>query len=202
MPETLARYAQVRGLPPRVARFQLRALRLARQLGDDFAWRSATRPADVKEILKLAAGRRRVAELGTATGWTAASLVLGDPLRSVVTFDPVVHEHRDAYLGLLDAPDRERIRLLQMPGVEGAAYLEHPVEFLFVDSTHDRAGTLAEVRAWQPHLARDALIVLHDYGNPAFPGVAEAVEELGLEGDVRGGCFVSRAGPPRGAQRD
>ncbi|MEA2453792.1 MAG: hypothetical protein QOI45_54, partial [Thermoleophilaceae bacterium] len=46
MPETLARYAQVRGLPPRVARFQLRALRLAQKLGDDFAWQSATRPAD------------------------------------------------------------------------------------------------------------------------------------------------------------
>jgi predicted O-methyltransferase YrrM len=202
VPETLARYAQVRGLPPRVARFQLRALRLARRLGDDFAWRSATRPADVKEILKLAAGRRRVAELGTATGWTAASLVLGDPLRSVVTFDPVVQEHRDAYLGLLDDSDRERIQLLQMPGVEGPAYLEHPVEFLFIDSTHDRAGTVAEVRAWQPHLARDALIVLHDYDNPAFPGVAEAVADLGVEGDVRGGCFVTRVGPPRGAARD
>lgn len=201
MPETLARYAQVRGLPPRVARFQLRALRLARRLGDDFAWQSATRPADVKEILKLAAGRRRVAELGTATGWTAASLVLGDPLRTVVSFDPVVQEHRDEYLALLEPADRERIQLLQMPGVEGPGYLEHPVEFLFIDSTHERAGTVAEVRAWQPHLARDALIVLHDYDNPAFPGVAEAVRDLGLEGDVRGGCFVTRSGARRAAAR-
>ena len=199
MPETLARYAQVRGLPPRVARFQLAALRLARRLGDEFAWRSATRPADVKEILRLAAGRRRVAELGTATGWTAASLVLADPLRTVVTFDPVVQEHRDAYMALLDDGDRERIRFVQMPGHEGPACLEHPAEFLFIDSTHDRAGTVAEVRAWRPHLARDALIVLHDYGNPAFPGVAEAVSDLGLEGDARGGCFVSRPGPPGGA---
>lgn len=202
VPETLARYAQVRGLPPRIARFQLRALRLARKLGDDFAWHSATRPADVREILRLAAGRRRVAELGTATGWTAASLVLGEPLRTVVTFDPVVQEHRDEYMGLLGDSDRERIRFLKMPGAEGPAYLEHPPEFLFIDSTHDRAGTVAEVRAWQPHLARGALIVLHDYGNPAFPGVAQAVADLGLEGDVRGGCFVSLAGPPAGAAGD
>jgi predicted O-methyltransferase YrrM len=180
-----------------VARFQLRALRLARKLGDDFAWQSATRPADVREILKLAAGRRRVAELGTATGWTAASLVLADPLRTVVTFDPVVQANRDEYLALLDDGDRERIRLLQMPGAEGPAYLEHKPEFLFIDSTHERAGTVAEVRAWQPHLARDALVVLHDYGNPAFPGVAEAVADLGLEGDVRRGCFVTRNGAPR-----
>ncbi len=201
VPETLARYAQVRVLPPRVASFQLRALKLARKLGDDFAWKSATRPADVKEILRLAAGRRHVAELGTATGWTAASLVMADPLRHVATFDPVVQEHRDEYLALLPDEARERIRLIQVPGAEGPGYLEHPVEFLFIDSTHEREGTVAEVRAWQPHLARDALIVLHDYGNPAFPGVAEAVEDLGLEGDVREGCFVTRAGPPRGAQR-
>ena len=201
MPESLARYAQVRGLPPRVARFQLRALKLARKLGDEFAWQSATRPADVKELIRLAAGRRRVAELGTATGWTAASLVLADPLRTVVTFDPVVQENREAYLALLDDADRERIQMLQLPGAAGPGYLEHEPELLFIDSTHERAGTVAEVRAWQPHLARDALIVLHDYGNPAFPGVAEAVADLGLEGDVRGGCFVTRNGARRGAAR-
>jgi hypothetical protein len=187
VPESLSRYAQVRVLPPRVARFQLKALRMARRLGDDFAWQSATRPADVKQILKLAEGRRRVAEL-----------VMADPLRSVVSFDPVVQEHRDEYLGLLPAEARERLRLLPMPGVEGPAYLEVEIEFLFIDSTHERAGTVAEVKAWQPHLARDALIVLHDYGNPAFPGVAEAVEELRLEGDVRGGCFVTRNAAGRG----
>jgi predicted O-methyltransferase YrrM len=201
VPETLARYAQVRGLPPRVARFQLRALRLAQKLGDDFAWQSATRPADVKAILKLAGGRKHVVELGTATGWTAAALVLADPVRQVTTFDPVVQEHRSAYLDLLPGAERERIRLLQMPGVEGPAYLEDLADFLFIDSTHEREGTIAEVRAWLPHLARDALIVLHDYGNPAFPGVAEAVAELGLEGDTKGGCFVTRHGAERGPQR-
>ncbi len=199
MLEALARYAQVRGLPPRVARFQLRALRLARKLDDEFAWQSATRPADVRELIRLAAGRRRIAELGTATGWTAASLVLAEPLRTVATFDPVVQQHRDAYLALLDDADRARIQMLQLPGVEGPGYLEHKAELLFIDSTHERAGTVAEIRAWEPHLARDALIVLHDYGNPAFPGVAEAVEELGLEGEVRGGCFVTRSGARRGA---
>lgn len=201
MPETLSRYAQVRVLPPRVARFQLRALRLARRLGDDFAWQSATRPADVKEILGLAHGRRRVAELGTATGWTAASLVLDDPLRTVESFDPVVQPHRDQYLALLPVEARERIRLFNLPGAEGAAYLEHPVELLFIDSTHEREGTIAEVRAWRPHLAKNALIVLHDYGNPAFPGVAEAVDALKLEGNVRGGCFVTRPRPPIGVER-
>lgn len=202
MPEALARYAQVRVLPPRVAGFQLRALRLARRLGDDFAWRSATRPADVREVLRLAAGRRTVAELGTATGWTAGSLALADPARTVLTFDPVEQEHRGAYLSLLPGEASSRIGLHQMPGDAGAALAAGAgVDFLFIDSTHARRGTVAEVEAWRPVLAQDALIVLHDYGNPAFPGVAEAVDELGLEGEVRGGCFVTRHRAPRSAAR-
>jgi hypothetical protein len=36
-------------------------------------------------------------------------------------------------------------------------------------------------------------VAFHDYGHPAHPGVAQAVADLGLEGDVRGGTFVWRA---------
>jgi cephalosporin hydroxylase len=70
------------------------------------------------------------------------------------------------------------------------------VDFLFVDSTHERDDTIAEVEAWRPRLAPGALVVLHDYGNPAFPGVGEAVAALGLRGESRGGCFVWRAPVP------
>lgn len=187
----------MRALPPRVAWFQWRALRLARGLGDEFAWHSATRPADVAEILRLAAGRRRVVELGTATGWTAAGLALADDERHVISFDPVVQKHRDAYLALLPREVRARIELHALAGDAGVDAVDEPVDFLFVDSTHERSGTVAEVRAWQPKLAHDALIVLHDFDNPAFPGVAEAVAELGLTGDVRGGSFVARHGVAR-----
>jgi predicted O-methyltransferase YrrM len=188
--EVLKRLGQVRVLPPRVAWFQARALVLARRLGDEFGWRSATRPDDVAQLLKLATGRRRVAELGTATGWTAACLVLDDPRRKVISFDPVVQEHRARYLGLLPADARSRLDLRQSPGDEGAAGVDEPVDLLFIDSTHSRDGTVAEVNAWRPRLAPGAMVVLHDYENPAFPGVAEAVRDLGLEGEAQGGCFV------------
>lgn len=198
MIEVARRLAQARVLPPRVAWFHVRALLLARRLGDDFAWRSATRPADVRLLLSLARGRRRVAELGTATGWTAASMVLDDPRRSVISFDPVVQQHRERYLALLPAPARERLDLRNETGASGAVRLrgqspQSHVDLLFVDSTHSREGTVEEVRGWRDLLAPGALLVLHDYGNPAFPGVAEAVAELGLRGEVQGGCFVSSA---------
>jgi len=63
---------------------------------------------------------------------------------------------------------------------------------LYVDSSHEREQTIAEVRAWQPHLRSGALVLFDDYTNPEYPGVREAVEELELEGERRGGLFVHR----------
>ena len=45
-------------------------------------------------------------------------------------------------------------------------------------------------RRW---LGPGALVVLHDYGNPAYPGVAEAVQELGLSGREHAGMWVWEA---------
>jgi hypothetical protein len=36
------------------------------------------------------------------------------------------------------------------------------------------------------------VIAFHDFDHPDYPGVREAVEELGLTGEVRGGVFVWR----------
>lgn len=178
----------MRALPPRVAWFHARALLLAWRVGDEFGWDAATRPADVATLLRLAAGHRSVAELGTATGWGAAAFVLADPERHVVSFDPVVQEHRERYLALLPAAARARLELVQSPGVDGA----RPVDFLFVDSTHSHEGTVKELTAWRAQLTTGAVVVLHDYDNPAFPGVASAVVELGLKGAPTGGSYVWR----------
>ena len=42
-------------------------------------------------------------------------------------------------------------------------------------------------------------VAFHDYAHPDFPGVAQAVAELGLEGEAPGGLFVWFA--PPGAPR-
>ena len=178
-----------RRLPRGVARFHRSARRLARDTGHTWGLEAATTPVDLAHLLRLARGRRAVVELGTGPGWTAISLALADPARRVTSFDPVVHEHRDAYLALVPPATRERVRFVRAEGAAGAA--DHPggVELLFVDSTHERAATVAELRAWEPRLASGATVVLHDYGHPDFPGVAEAARELGLAGTVTGGLF-------------
>jgi len=190
-PRQLARLLlTTRALPPRAALFQTRAMLRAARLKDDWALQSSTRPADVAELLRLARGRTTAVELGTATGWTSGALLLAEPQRRLTSFDPVVREHREAYLGLLPRSARERLELVAAPGQEARGV---GVELLFVDSSHDREATVAEFRAWEPRLAPRALVVLHDYGNPAYPGVAEAVAELGLSGREHAGLWLWEA---------
>jgi predicted O-methyltransferase YrrM len=185
-------------LPPRVAWFQFRARRLAWRRQDYLSLMSATRADDLRILLKLAGDGTRVVELGTATGWTAISLALGSSHRQVITYDVVRRPEPLRYLGLVDAAVRERVQLVTAPGSEGpgspGAGRGQPVDMLYIDSSHEREETIAEVLAWRPALRPGAPIVFDDYRHPDFPGVSQAISELGLDGEQRGSLFVHRAG--------
>jgi predicted O-methyltransferase YrrM len=186
-----------------VAAFQWRAYRLARDIDDQFSLASATRPDKLKLILALARGRRNVAELGTATAWTTISLLLADPGRRVVTFDPIEHPARERYLSLVPRDVRGRVRFVATPGVEVPSDAAD-IDFLYVDSSHGRDATVAELTAWRPRLAPHAVVVLDDFDHPDYPGVREAVQALGLSGEQRHGLFIVRgadlAAPRPGAR--
>jgi len=188
---------KLRALPPRVAVFQWRARRLAQREGDLFSLTSATRPRDLAMLLRLARGRRRVAELGTATAWTTVSLALADRRRVVLSYDPIRRPERERYLALAQDEVRERIRLIEAPGVAGPPD-DEPVQLLYIDSSHAREETIAELQAWGGVLGAGALVVFDDYAHAGFPGVREAVEELGLRGVQRGTMFVHEVGATTG----
>ncbi|HEX5194250.1 MAG TPA: class I SAM-dependent methyltransferase [Solirubrobacteraceae bacterium] len=185
-------YAELRALPPRVAWFQARARALAHRDGDRFSLTSVTRPRDLRTLLSLADGRRTVVELGTATGWTAISLALADPARRVTTFDIVARPEPARYLRLTSADVRARIELVTAAGADGPRD-DRPVDLLYVDSSHERQQTVDEVAAWRPALAPGAAIVFDDYDHPDYPGVRDAVDELGLAGRRAGTLFVATA---------
>jgi predicted O-methyltransferase YrrM len=180
---------RLRVLPWRVALFDWRAHRLASRIGDRFSLVSATRPEDLALLLGLARGRLHVVELGTGTGWTALALALHDARREVITYDPVYRPERNRYLELVDPTVRQRITFVEAPGSSGPPD-ERTIDLLYVDSTHGRQETIEELRAWRPALAPEALVVLDDFNHPDFPGVREAVHELGLSGQQRGTLFV------------
>jgi hypothetical protein len=184
--------SQLRRLPPRVALFQWRAWRLALRTGDEFARVSATRPSNLALLLDVARERSRVVELGTANAWTAISLALADRARAVVTYDPIERPERDQYLQLVSPATRRQVTFVRAPGDEGPRD-SRAVDLLYIDSTHDREETVREVHAWRAVLAAHAVIVFDDFAHPEYPGVQEAVRELGLRGDARGGFFVHHA---------
>jgi predicted O-methyltransferase YrrM len=167
------------GMPPRVAAFYVRAFWTALRTRDGYTSVIATRPADGRQLLDLARGRRSVVELGTGTAWTTVAFALADPGRRVVS-----------YLALAgDA--RARIELRRELG-QAAAPEPGTVDFLFIDCAHDRVSTADSFRAWEPAIVPGGVVAFHDYDHPEFPGVSEAVAELGLRGDVSGGLFVWR----------
>jgi predicted O-methyltransferase YrrM len=179
----------LRRLRPRVLWFHWRARRRAWRTSDQFSVLSATRPADMRVLLEITRGRDRVVELGTATAWTAITLALDDSRRRVVTYDVVEREEAKRFLELVGPDVRERIELVIAPGSTGPRDQE-PVDLLYIDSSHTREHTIAEVRAWRPYLRAGAPILFDDYTHPDYPGVREAIEELGLKGEVRGTLFI------------
>ena len=181
-----------RALPPSVAWFRIRARRLANARGDEFTLRSVTRADELGRLIELARGRRHVVELGTGTAWTTVALALADRRRQVVSYDPLVWDGRDDYVGLAGSAG-ERITFVEESGESGPAPDAPPTELLFIDSSHEREPTLAEFAAWRDALAPGAVVAFHDYDEPTYPGVTEAVHELGLEGERFGHIFIWRS---------
>lgn len=180
---------ELRRLPPRVAWFYLRASRRALRADDRAAIRAAAGPESVRHLLRAGEGRKAAVELGTGAGWSTVALALAEPGRSVTSFDPTEWPTRDRYLSLASPQARERIEIKKVEGHLAPGSFAGSADLLFVDSSHDRGETIASVRAWQPRLAPGAVVVFHDYENPDWPGVAEAVRELGLDGEAPGGSL-------------
>jgi predicted O-methyltransferase YrrM len=183
----------LRRLPLRVAVFQWRAWRLGARLEDEFGRGSSTRPEKLATLLELAGDGRYVVELGTAQAWTAISLALAHPEREVVTYDPFERAEPEKYLSLVPEQVRGRVKLLIASSQEGPR-TDRPVDLLYIDTTHERGDTIRELQAWRPVLRDGSMVVLDDYAHPDFPGVSEAVRELGLAGGERHGLFAHRVG--------
>lgn len=107
----------------------------------------------------------------------------------MVSYDPCVRPERDAYLARAWPDVRERIEFRSEPDCSGPRAGES-VELLFIDSSHDRESVVAAFRAWGDALVPGAAVAFHDYDHPSYPGVREAIVDLGLSGEQHGGLFV------------
>jgi predicted O-methyltransferase YrrM len=183
--------ASLAKLPRPVALFWWRALRRAQAERDTWSIDVACRPAELAVLLDVLAGARRVAEIGTAAAWTTSCIALARPDRVVMSWDVEAHPERERYLALLSPADRARVQLFDRPGGLGPAD-PPPVDAVFIDSSHEREETVGTFRTWEPALPAGGVVAFHDWQDDAYPGVTEAVRELGLLGEARGHLFVWR----------
>lgn len=72
---------------------------------------------------------------------------------------------------------------VEVESTEAANSLRVPdkVDFVFVDGDHSRAATLADCRAWLPHVKPGGWIGGHDYDRFSDDGVRSAVVEFANE---------------------
>jgi Methyltransferase domain len=185
---------QVAALPRlgrRVGAFYLRALWTAVRSGDRWSLMSAARPRALAEILAAARGHSAVVEVGTGTAWTTIALALAEPDRRVWSYDVVLRDERDLYVDLVSGDVSRRITLLDRNRQGWDAVPADP-GLVFIDSSHSRDETMTTFRGWEPRLPAGGTVVFHDYEDPAYPGVTEAIRELGLAGQGRRGLFVWR----------
>ncbi|MEA2155271.1 MAG: hypothetical protein QOE11_1411 [Solirubrobacteraceae bacterium] len=185
--------ASLARLPRPVARFWLRAMRRAQAQHDTWSIDVACRPAELRVLLDALGDAPRVAEVGTAAAWTTSCIALARPGREVHSWDVEAHPEREHYLALLAPADRARVHLHDRPGGHGPSD-PPPVDAVFIDSSHELEETMATFRTWEPALVPGGIVAFHDYDDDDYPGVTEAVRELGLHGDVRGHLFVWRKG--------
>jgi predicted O-methyltransferase YrrM len=178
-------------LPRAVAAFWVRAMRRAQAAGDTWSIDVACRPAELRVLLQAIGSAPRVAEIGTAAAWTTACIALARPGREVHSWDVEAHPERDRYLALLAPADRARVHLHDRPGGLGPDD-PPPVDAVFIDSSHEREETVATFRTWEPALSPGGVVAFHDWDDDAYPGVTEAVRELGLRGEARGHLYVWR----------
>jgi predicted O-methyltransferase YrrM len=179
-------------LPLPVASFWARALRRAQAAHDTWSIDVACRPAELRVLLDALGDAPRVAEVGTAAAWTTACIALARPGREVHSWDIEAHPERDRYLALLQPGDRARVHLHDRPGGAGPPDPPH-VDAVFIDSSHERDETVATFVTWAPAVRPGGAVVFHDWDDPSYPGVSEAIRALRLRGTGRGHLFVWRA---------
>ncbi|MDQ6804736.1 MAG: class I SAM-dependent methyltransferase [Actinomycetota bacterium] len=166
----------------------MRAFASALMTRDYSSLGGVTRPRELVPLLRGARDAARIVEVGTGTAWTAICLALANPRARVATYDIAPIPYREPYIRMLDSATRERIEFVTRDGNDP---LERPgVDLVFIDASHERDDTIRTFHVWEPLVAGGGMIAFHDYLDPRWPGVTEAVSQLGLHGQTHGHLFV------------
>lgn len=143
-------------------------------------------PCEVEKLTELAAGRE-VLEVGSfkglsawAMGFSAKSLTAVDTFKAnsggqlqgeendtLPDFKRAIarysHYHVSHYVGTSE---------------EARRVLTSDYDMIFLDANHELQAVRRDIELWHPRVRPGGVLVFHDYGHSAFPGVKEAVDEV------------------------
>lgn len=120
---------------------------------------------------------KRILEIGTALGYSAAIMAEAAPDATIITLNPLQHEVDQASRHLKDYPNVTIKIEKSWDFLRG--YAGEKFDFIFIDGDHKRVRMDF---AWWEHLSEGGVFLFHDYspeesGRPC-PPVFEAVNEL------------------------
>lgn len=150
-------------------------------LGDGTISTSIT-PAEAQTLHDLAQGRT-VLEIGSAYGYSA--IRMAQMAYSVLAVDPHTgHDSLDAMRANLARFDpRGRVSVWQETSQRALPILRAAgatFGLVFIDGDHSREAVEHDVARALELLAPNGVLCCHDYGEDSCPGVAEALDGLGL----------------------
>lgn len=142
-------------------------------------------------VLQRLAGGGLAVNVGVWKGRSTAAVA--EVAECVIAVDHFLGSGEPAHLADGDLPRLEEIAgenlagyqnvdIWPMESVEAAEVLEGEADLVFLDAGHEYDDVAADVAAWWPKVAEGGYLVVHDYGEPAFPGVKLAVDDAGLGG--------------------
>ena len=67
-----------------------------------------------------------------------------------------------------------------------AEFENESLDLVFIDGDHSYEGCKADIEAWLPKLRSGGVLAGHDYGHKRFPGVKQAVDEMGQVCEIYG----------------
>lgn len=135
-------------------------------------------------LVELAAGKDTL-EIGSFRGLSA--WLFGFTAKSVTCVDTFkansAGQQQMAGLTTLDDYNRSIARYNHVtPTIatseQAAKTIVGPFDLIFLDAMHDYANVRDDIQRWWPKLKSGGVMAFHDFNHDAFPGVAQAVNEI------------------------
>jgi hypothetical protein len=117
--------------------------------------------------------------------------MLGDRIEMIYAIDPYVNNVPASPFGIdmpllyeqvsaLLLPHKDRVTLIRSTSDEAALTLSQKVHLVFVDGDHSEFQCHRDIVLYEPLIVSGGIMMGHDYGGRATPGVAQAVDRYAL----------------------